>query len=128
MFSDFLSLAEILCLLIHLSQSSKGAHSQSVCGWVCVCVRVHMWPWLLRLEIVEIRWGGQRKQDANEPALINVCLISYSALSGRGRERAEGGGAEEAVRGCWVEFMRKCRPNLWFTPFCKERGISGSPS
>lgn len=31
--------------------------------------------------------GGQRKQDANEPALINVCLISYSALSGHGKDR-----------------------------------------
>lgn len=28
-FSDFLSLAEILCLLIHLSKSSKGAQQKS---------------------------------------------------------------------------------------------------
>lgn len=52
--------------------------------------------------------GGQRKQDANEPALINVCLISYSAVSGHGKSR----GAEGAERECWEEFMRKCRPNL----------------
>ena len=34
--------------------------------------------------------GGQRKQDANESALINVCLISYSALSGHWKERRGG--------------------------------------
>ena len=76
------------------------------CARVCVCVRmrapvrvtVHAsWKW----------WSGQRKQDANEPALINVCLISYSALSGHGKDR---GGSGE--RECWEEFMRKCRPNL----------------
>lgn len=47
-----------------------------------------MWPWLLRIESGD--WEGQRKQDANESVLINVCLISYSALSGRGKARAEG--------------------------------------
>lgn len=52
--------------------------------------------------------GGQRKQDANEPALINVCLISYSAVSGHGKTR----GAEGAESECWEEFMRKCRPNI----------------
>lgn len=75
--------------------------------WACVCVRTHVWPWLLG--IVELG-GGQCKQDANEPVLINVCVISYSALSGHGKN--QGGGAEGAVGDCWVEFMRKCRPNL----------------
>lgn len=103
-FSDFLSLAEILCLLIHLSQSSKGAQWKR--QRVCV---------LLRNRGVG-GWGDQRKQDANESALINVCLISYSALSGHRKIE------EEAGRECWEEFMRKCRPNLWFTPFVENIG------
>lgn len=105
MFSDFLSLAEILCLLIRWSQSSKD--SQSVCARTCV------WRCLLRTETVEIEeggawwWRGPRQQDVNESVLINVCLISYSALSGHGKDGVGG-----ALRDCWVEFMRKCRPNL----------------
>lgn len=74
-FSDFLSLAEILCLLIHLNESSVR---------VCLAMVVYACFW----EMVE--WeGGQRKQDANESVLINVCLISYSVLSGHGRAKAE---------------------------------------
>lgn len=45
---------------------------------MCVCIL------LLRIEMV--RKGGQRKRDANESALINVCLISYSGLSGYGKD------------------------------------------
>ena len=61
-----------------------------MCVCVCVCVRVRC------LEMLELGWGGQRKQDANESALINVCLISYSALSGHGKER-RGGERRETV-------------------------------
>ena len=60
--------------------SVKEAESLCVCRSVCVCC----------LEMVDSGGGrvvGQRKQDANEPALINVCLISYSALSGHGKDR-----------------------------------------
>lgn len=96
-------------MLVNPFESEQQGATVKVCVYVCVSVCVHMWPWLLRIEIVEIG-GGQRKQDANESVLINVCLISYSALSGQGE--GEDGGAEGAVRDCWVEFMRKCRPNL----------------
>lgn len=50
-------------------------------------------------------------RNANESAPINACLISYSAASGRGKAM-EVEGTPGAVRDCWVEFMRKCRPNL----------------
>lgn len=48
----------------------------------CACVRC-----CLEQKLSSGDGEGQRKQDANEPALINVCLISYSALSGRGKDR-----------------------------------------
>lgn len=44
--------------------------------------------------------AGKRKQDANEPALINVCLISHSALSGQGK-RVPGRGRAGEEGGCW---------------------------
>lgn len=84
-----------------------GSVNKAECGSLCVCLHVC-------LEMVD--WGDQRKQDANEPSLINVCLISYSALSGHGKDKAE----ERAE--CWVEFMRKCRPSLWFTPSAEKIG------
>lgn len=34
-------------------------------------------------------WGGHHRRDVNEPAPINECLISYSALSGHGKGRGE---------------------------------------
>lgn len=52
---------------------------------MCVCAYA-----LLGNVGVGMEGGGQRKQDANESALINVCLISYSALSGHGKERRGG--------------------------------------
>lgn len=51
-------------------------------GPECVCVLL-----LLLLLVGNGGVGGQRKEDANEPVLINVCLISYSALSGHGKAR-----------------------------------------
>lgn len=36
--------------------------------------------------------------------------------------RGEEGSGEGAARDCWEEFMRKCRPNLWFTPFVENIG------
>lgn len=65
---------------------------------MCVCARVHAgvcvcvcdaWKW----------WRGQGKQDANESALINMCLISYSALSGHGKNGGAAlGGVHEKVQ------------------------------
>lgn len=59
--------------------------------FACVCARacVHVCVLLRSTEMVAL-WagaGGQRKQDANESAVINVCLISYSALSSHGKYR-----------------------------------------
>ena len=34
----------------------------------------------------------------------------------------EGEERRGAARDCWEEFMRKCRPNLWFTPFVENIG------
>lgn len=94
-------------MLVNPFESEQQGAAVKVCARMCVCVCARMWPCLLG--IVELG-GGQCKQDANEPVLINVCLISYSVLSGHGKN--QGGGAEGAVGDCWVEFMRKCRPNL----------------
>lgn len=57
------------------SEQQRDSVKESAC--LCVCAARKWWS-----------GGGDRcKQDANEPVLINVCLISYSALSGHRKDR-----------------------------------------
>ena len=61
---------------------------------MCVCVCCFE-----KVDLGEVK----RKLDVNETALINLCLISYSALSGHGKERGEErdrvlGGVHEKVQ------------------------------
>lgn len=72
------------------SERREGSVSEEALACACVRSRVHACARLRCCFQQKLSSGdgeGQRKQDANEPALINVCLISYSALSGRGKDR-----------------------------------------
>lgn len=80
--------------LVNPCESERRGGSASEEALACACVRSHARAHVRACvrccpeqKLSSGDGEGQRKQDANEPALINVCLISYSALSGRGKDR-----------------------------------------
>lgn len=64
--------------------SERGGSCMCMCVLARACARLRC---CFEQKLSSGDGEGQRKQDANEPALINVCLISYSAPSGRGKDR-----------------------------------------